>query len=152
MAVEKSPKRRIKPISREEILAGLKETLAQNQSVKFAYLFGSRARGAGGRLSDIDIAVYLDRRISPFAFRLRLAETLARELGTDRLDLITLNDAPLLLRYEVVRGGLVIKEDKQRRVNFEQQVLREYLDTAILRRTQRAYLKKSLVGEGGFGQ
>ena len=126
--------------------------LAQNSQVKFAYLFGSSVRGETGPLSDIDIAVFLDGRVSPFDFRLRLAASLAQALGSERFDLVTLNDAPLLLKYEVVRGGRVIKEEKSKRVAFETKVLSEYLDTACLRRTQRTYLKEQLAQGGSLGQ
>lgn len=33
---------------------------AANNAIKFAYLFGSCARGQSGPLSDIDLAIYLD--------------------------------------------------------------------------------------------
>lgn len=129
----------------EIALAKINSLLAQNPHVKVAYLFGSCARGDAGPLSDIDIALLLDGRVSPFDFRLRLAALLAQELGSENFDLVTLNDAPLLLKYEVVRGGRVIREDKSKRVAFETKVLSEYLDTACLRRTQRTYLKEQLV-------
>jgi predicted nucleotidyltransferase len=103
-------------------------------------------------MSDIDIAVSLDDQASPFEFRLRLSASLAEALGSERFDLVTLNDAPLLLKYEVVRGGQVLKEDKKQRVTFETRVLSEYLDTACLRRTQQAYLKEQLAQGGSFGQ
>lgn len=136
----------------ENAIATIKSLLAQNPHVKVAYLFGSCARGDVGPLSDVDIAVLLDGRVSPFDFRLRMSASLAQELGTEHFDLVTLNDSPLLLKYEVVRGGRVIKEDKKRRVTFETGVLSEYLDTACLRRTQQAYLKEQLAQGGIFGQ
>lgn len=132
---------------RAEKIAGL---FARTPRIKFAYLFGSCARGDQGPASDIDIAVFLDRRLSVFAYRLRLIDVLTRELGTERFDLIILNDAPPVLKYEVVRQGRVIKEDHERRVAFEAKVLAEYLDTAHLRQTQEAYLKEQL-RQGGAG-
>jgi hypothetical protein len=75
-----------------------------------------------------------------------------RELGTERFDLIILNDASPVLKYEVVRQGRVIKEDKKRRVEFEAKALGEYLDTAYLRKTQQTYLKEQLRQGGSFGQ
>jgi predicted nucleotidyltransferase len=136
----------------EDAFSTINSLLAQNSHVKFAYLFGSSVRGETGPLSDIDIAVFLDGRVSPFDFRLRLSASLAQALGSEHFDLVTLNDAPLLLKYEVVRGGRVIKEEKNKRVAFETKVLSEYLDTACLRRTQRTYLKEQLAQGGTFGQ
>lgn len=136
----------------EDAFVTINSLLAQNSQVKFAYLFGSSIQGETGPLSDIDIAVFLDGRVSPFDFRLRLSALLAQALGSERFDLVTLNDAPLLLKYEVVRGGRVIKEQKSKRVAFETKVLSEYLDTACLRRTQRTYLKEQLAQGGTLGQ
>lgn len=128
------------------------DLLARIPQVKFAYLFGSRARGGAGPLSDVDLAVFLDRRLSCFEWRLRLMEQLAQALETERFDLVVLNDASPLLRYEVIRGGDVIKEDKEKRVEFETRTLAEYLDTAFLRKEQRAYLKRQLTRSDIHGQ
>ncbi len=125
-------------------LDAIKDLLARCPEVSFAYLFGSRARGATGPLSDIDVAVFLDRQVETFTFRLRLMEKLAQVLGAERFDLVTLNDAPPVLRYEVIREGQVIKENKRSRIEFEARTLGEYLDTAHMRSVQQDYLKKQL--------
>ena len=140
------------PMSTETKIERIGAYFARIPQIKFAYVFGSIARGDHGPASDIDVAVFLDRRISSFAFRLRMIETMMRELGTDRFDLVILNDAPPVLKYEVVRQGRVIKENKKRRVEFEAKSLGEYLDTAYLRETQQAYLKEQLKQGGSFGQ
>lgn len=132
-----------------EMIAGL---LAGIPQVTFAYVFGSQARGTAGPLSDVDIAVFLDRGLCCFDWRLRLMERLAMAMGTERFDLVILNDASPVLRYEVVRDGLVIKEDKKRRVDFETRALAEYLDTAYLRARQRTYLKEQLTRDNTHGQ
>ena len=126
--------------------------LANDSQVKFAYVFGSRARGDHNPASDIDIAVFIEDHVSPLPHRLRLMEIISRGIGSEHFDLITLNDAPPVLKYEVVRQGRVIKEDKQRRVAFEVQVIDEYLDTEHLRQTQRLYLKEQLQQRGIDGQ
>lgn len=130
-------------------LDAIKDVLARSPEVKFAYLFGSQARGAAGPLSDIDVAVFLDRRVEPFSFRLRLMEKLAQVLGMEPFDMATLNDASPVLRYEVIREGRVIKENKKSRTEFEARTLSEYLDTAHMRSVQRDYLKKQLGGSLG---
>ena len=128
----------------------LKAFFAADNKVKFAYLFGSMARNAEGKLSDLDLAVYLDGRVDFFAYRLKLMELLAKRLGSERFDLIVLNRAPVLLRYEVIKEGIVLKEDRLRRVMFEARVLQEYLDTIHLRQVQREYLKEDLEHSGGI--
>jgi hypothetical protein len=122
-------------------ISGLLDEIPQ---VKFAYIFGSRARGDAGCSSDVDVAVFLDHRVSSFEWRLRLMERLAKVLGSEHFDLVILNEASPVLKYEVIREGCVIKESKNRRVEFETRTLGEYLDTAFLRRVQRDYLKEQL--------
>jgi hypothetical protein len=95
--------------------------------------------------------VYLDGRVDLFATRLRLMASLAKRIRTEKFDLVVLNEASPVLRYEVVKGGLVLKESKARRVLFETEAMRSYLDTAPLRAVQRQYLKASLRKEAVHG-
>lgn len=81
------------------------EFLEKQKCVKFAYLFGSHASGQAGPLSDVDVAVYLDRRVKPWAYRLKLMEKLSKLLKRDDLDLVVLNQAPPLLGYEIIKFG-----------------------------------------------
>lgn len=136
----------------DKALKAISALLARTPQVKFAYIFGSRARGDAGPLSDIDVAVYLDPACSPLDYRLRLMEELARALGSERFDLVTLNDSSPVLKYEVVREGRVVKEDKESRVEFEARSLGEYFDTEYLRKEQRAYLKEQLTCGDAHGQ
>jgi len=128
--------------SSQDIIKQLGTLFAPMPEVRFAYLFGSHARDDAGPLSDLDIAVFLSPEVSAFDFRLQLMETLVQALGTDHLDLVTLNDASPVLKYEVIRHGRIVKEDREVRIPFEAHTLSEYLDTEHLRRTQREYLKK----------
>lgn len=64
--------------SQPDVITGV---LACCPEVKFAYIFGSRARGDAGPLSDVDVAVFLDGRVEPFDCRLRLMEKLSRIFG-----------------------------------------------------------------------
>jgi hypothetical protein len=134
-----------------QTIAALKECFARHQTVKFAYLFGSTARGAAGPLSDLDLAVYLDGRLDFFKSRLRLREALAKVLQTERFDLVVLNKAPLVLKHEVVKNGIVLKEDRSRRVMFETEVLQEYLDTAYLRSVHYRYVREQIEEGRYFG-
>jgi hypothetical protein len=130
----------------------IKHFFANTKVIKFAYLFGSHARGNAGPLSDVDLAVYLDNRMNLFSARLFLLEDLGRQLKGQSFDLIVLNDAPLILRYEIIRDGKVLKEDKSRRIEFETRVLREYLDTEAIRSVHLSALKRSFQKEHHLGQ
>ena len=113
--------------------------------------FGSAASGNTGPLSDLDFAVYLDGRLDLFIWRLKLMEALAKVLKTENFDFVVLNNAPIVLRHEVISNGVVLKDDRPRRVMFESRAIREYLDTAYLREVQRGYLKEQLKRGDFFG-
>ena len=42
----------------------LAEFLSKQEQVRLAYIYGSTAKGKSGKLSDIDLAVYLDPALS----------------------------------------------------------------------------------------
>jgi predicted nucleotidyltransferase len=76
-------------------------------------------------------------------------ESLARAIKSEKLDLVILNDAPPLLRHQVIKDGIILKDDRPRRVMFESRAVREYLDTAHLREVRCHYLKNKAL-RGGF--
>lgn len=74
------------------------------------YLFGSVARGAEHRESDIDVGVLVDRvqyptRASRNELRIGLSAELVHVLSHDRVDVVVLNDAPPELGRHVVTCG-----------------------------------------------
>lgn len=125
-----------------ELLSKVRKFLESRDDVGFAYLFGSMAENTAGPLSDIDTAVYLKATEDLFRKRLLLMEELGVLLGTEKLDLIVLNEAPIVLKNEIIRNGIILKEERSMRIPFEVEVLREYLDTAYLRSVQRESLKE----------
>ncbi|MFH0785228.1 MAG: nucleotidyltransferase domain-containing protein [Pseudomonadota bacterium] len=133
-------------------LQSITQYLEDKSAVKFAYLFGSCSRNEDGPLSDIDLAVYLDKRLDFFVARLRLMDELSRLLKGYPCDLVVLNTASLILQYEVIRGGSVVKENKKKRISFEIGVVREYLDTEPIRTVHLKKLKESFMKGQGLGQ
>jgi predicted nucleotidyltransferase len=87
------------------LLAGL-----NSPGLVCAYLFGSHAAGRAHRESDIDVAVLLEWKAFPtakarFEEQLRLSTRVGEALGTSRIDLVILNDAPPLLGRHIVTAG-----------------------------------------------
>ena len=74
-----------------ELLPQASSYLKARKDILFAYLFGSLTSGMLKPLSDIDIAVYLKKR-------LEIIGDLADILKTDEIDLVILNTAPLSLQ------------------------------------------------------
>lgn len=119
------------------------------------YLFGSRATGKSGPLSDIDIGVLLNTdHVRPkdlFRTRLNLITQAMETCGRSNVDLVLLNEAGPLLAYEVVHDGkLAYERNRQRRVSYEADTLRRYFDFQPFFHTIRQYLKKHL-REGTYG-
>jgi predicted nucleotidyltransferase len=144
-------------IYREEEVSLRIPLLARNLSilpeVVAVYLFGSFARGNPRRGSDVDIAVFTKELSSPrrrSRSRDEYAAAASKALGTDRVDVVVLNQAPVVLRHEVFRDGkLLFVRDRSGLSRFRVRSSREYLDTIPLRRTfEKAYFRK--IREKGF--
>lgn len=84
----------------------LAELMEKRKDVILAYLFGSQAvsEKVQSQSSDIDIAVFFSPSPS-LRELLRFRSDLTRLLKTDRVDLVSLNEASPLLKYEVILGG-----------------------------------------------
>ena len=114
------------------------------------YVFGSTATGRGWkREKDLDIAVYF----SPERFKVVEGEEIAE--GMERafeikVDVVILNIASPLMRYEVFKNGkLVYSSDESRRVDFEVKSLLEFYDLELLRKRFVQDMKR-LIREGKF--
>jgi predicted nucleotidyltransferase len=112
--------------------------------VRFAVLFGSRATGSPppGPESDIDVAVLPGRQDeSPSLWGYR------RELDaafTDHsLDLVLLNNADPLLRWEVMERGILLYGDADEFLEYRAFAYRDFVDSADLRALEQdLFLKK----------
>ena len=83
----------------------IRNSLEKNPNVIFAYLYGSIARGTTHKFSDIDIAVYLkDASTEKF---LELLSYIPDDIPFE-VDIKDLNTAPPLLRYNVIREGILL--------------------------------------------
>ena len=121
-----------------ETSARLTESITDGLSVRReileAYLFGSRARGAGQAHSDIDIAVFIDENeveSGRFGYRSELTAELMSGLGTNSVDVVILNDAPPLLYHRVLRDGTrLFSRDLRATTTREGRALSRYCDYA----------------------
>jgi uncharacterized protein len=107
--------------------------------VRLAFLFGSRACGRSRPESDFDIAVLVDEKTAGEdrgrVIR-RLASRLGREVSSELIDLVVLNDAPALLRHRVLRDGVALfQRAPEDRVRFAAKAIRDCQD-GFFRREQ----------------
>lgn len=121
----------------EKIKSVLAPVLMAESRVAFAYLFGSRATGKIGALSDYDIAIFFDE---PDAKRrhdvlFRLAADAMQALGSDAVDMHSLNDldAPEL-KFRIIHEGVLLFEREGHRLIIEPRILNEYFDFTYLLR------------------
>jgi hypothetical protein len=139
----------------DEILAQVHPCLAAKPQVLFSYVFGSAARGEARPDSDVDIAVYLDTetvQADAGSFRTSLLTELLMCLHRNDVDLVILNQAPVVLQHRVLRDGvLILSRDEPGRVAFTVDTLRRYVDTAPLRRLAMEYTRRS-IEQGTYGR
>ncbi len=128
----------------------MEHILASSEKVKFAYLFGSQAKGSPGPLSDIDIAVFFDEteynQGNAFEDENELMFKLEKTLAPERVDLVVLNKAPVFLRHQILKNGELIlcRADKER-IRFHEATMRLYLDFQPFRSVQNYYWKSEFV-------
>lgn len=121
------------------------ENIFSNQTeIKCAYLFGSYARGEQKIDSDIDIGVLLDENFNKM-IKLDLLTSLT-ENGFDDVDLVILNNASILLQYEIVKHNhpIYIRSDFEPASYFSK-IIRLYLDFKPYLEIQRKYLKERIL-------
>jgi predicted nucleotidyltransferase len=113
-----------------ELIRQIGRVLDAGPSLKLAILFGSAARGRLRPDSDLDIAILpLDPEL-PLASELDLQVALTRATGRS-VDLVRLDQAPTLLRWEVARYGRVLAaHPPAERVRFLSETASEHADFA----------------------
>ncbi len=116
----------------ENIKKILSSVFERSGSVRFAYLFGSAAKGEVAPLSDIDVAVYLSDvdREAVFDIKLSLHGDICRALNRNDVDLVALNTvANNMLIEDIIRHGVVIYDnDVDAREDYEVTSLHQAID------------------------
>lgn len=102
------------------------QVLSRFDSVVLAYLFGSFATGRPHAFSDVDVGIYFKKpSLKEF---MSVHGALSRTLGIE-VDMIPLNNAPPLMRYEILRKGKrLVSKDEKTRVTYESRAIMEGLD------------------------
>ncbi len=98
-----------------------------------AWVFGSAQDGTIKPGSDLDLAILFD--VVPTLDELsELRADLQQALQIDNIDLVALNRASPILRFEAISGQAVFCRDRGRRAEFASLTAREYEDAMALAR------------------
>lgn len=105
------------------------EQVHKHYPIEFAYLFGSIATGNANKESDIDIAIMLRKKYGSKEEILLKGNIIdvGMKYFQRKIDIVLLHNSPPLLKYEVVKNGIVLKNSPER-ATFESLALREYFD------------------------
>lgn len=111
---------------KEDSVKKLRAVFEEFDEIKLVYLFGSRARGDVGEMSDYDFAIYLE---GDPKLRLEIETKVSKALDSDKIDILILNrcEKPEL-KYSVIKEGQLILEKEPYKVQFEPRVMNEYFD------------------------
>ena len=111
--------------------------------IQAAYIFGSIAEGRAGPNSDLDVGIVL-RGSAPRGLKLDVLEEMTRA-GLESVDLVVLDDADPVLRFEAVRPNrLAFARPDFDHPSYFSLALRRCEDELHLLRWQRTALKKRL--------
>ena len=120
-----------KNLSEERLEELLKTVLFKEKDVLFCYLFGSRAYQNFNNQSDIDIAVFLDKKSTKDLFqkRLELIAVFSRALKKET-DVVILNNLhSIFFKYVIMKEGkLIFEKSQEPRIEFELKTLKQYFD------------------------
>jgi len=118
----------------------LNSFFSEHREVLFAYLFGSYASGKLNKLSDIDIALYIDEAAVAgkeyrYGYKAQILSELMLVLHKNEVDLVILNEAPPLLAHRAIyRGELLFSRDDKTRNEFAVRAFNKYMDYKLIMR------------------
>lgn len=136
--------------NKSEIEKIIKDFLQTRPEINFAYLFGSFINS--GKYNDIDIAVYLNPNFNinnfstyPYGYESEILGKLSLILKTDKIDLVILNKANLLIAVKIYNTGkLLFERDRFLRIKIENFARKEFIDTEHYRKMKAKYLEEYL--------
>lgn len=118
-------------LERENILKAIKETVSCISEIELAYIYGSFLEG--DEFHDIDIALLVSSEksnVRELRFALRMGTAIEKAIKPRfEVDVRILNSSPIGFQYQVIKKGkLIFCRSEVTRINYEADVLSEYLD------------------------
>lgn len=142
-------------LKKNAIQSKINQAFHGTSEVVAIYLYGSVATGKSGPLSDIDLGFLLEGSISPdeyFRKRLQLIAQCQNLLEFSPVEVMVLNNSPLVLGHRIIFSGTLITEnDHDQLVKFETELLSRYFDFRPMLNVHNTYLKKHILEEAPVG-
>lgn len=111
------------------------EEFARELGVRFVVLYGSYAVGDHKEKSDVDVAVLFDPESIPASFDKysKCLEMLGKIFSLPSpIDFVVLNNANILLRYEITSKGKLLYGDEDDYEQYKAFAFRDYFDAKEL--------------------
>ncbi|WP_287584359.1 nucleotidyltransferase domain-containing protein [Candidatus Borrarchaeum sp.] len=110
----------------------LRTFFEKERYVELAYLYGSTVEKKEGKLSDIDIGVYLNDKLDKgerFNLRLKLLSEISLLLKSDKIDLVIMNDTQIVLNFEIIKANSpIFIRNREKKIELEHKIMSKYLD------------------------
>lgn len=128
-----------------KLLKAAKAFFADQPEFTLAFIFGSFVSGYMSQESDLDIAVFF-KEVPDLTIQEELRERLSHEFGKE-VDLVVLNTAPPIIKFQILKHGILIKKDEREYNSFFTQTIKEYDDLKTIRReTEKNLLQGRIYG------
>lgn len=114
------------PFSKTQ-LDQLQSVCASDSRLLAVFLFGSQLDGYALPQSDVDLGILLAEKLA-LSERLALEVRLCQAVGREDLDIISLSEAPISIRFRAIAGRLLYERTPDLVSDFMQRTMLEYYD------------------------
>jgi predicted nucleotidyltransferase len=125
------------PVDVTDRIPELVNRISQDQEIIALFTFGSLASGNLKPLSDLDFGVLVSNKLDRkkrFDNHLNLIGLFNKIFGTDEVDLILMNEAPMRFSYNIIKSGkLLYCADTDALTEFIEKTVKVYLDFRYFR-------------------
>ena len=120
------------------------DVLSEEPDVDTAFLCGSYANGTANERSDIDFAILPGRPLS-LLDEMKLQARLSEVLHFEKIDVVNLLRAPVMLQFKLVsKSRLIFERNRDKTDSYMERMLKAYHDREYRYRTFEADFKQGL--------